>query len=680
MPRGIDILRYYYHLQNANETEKIANIIDQIQHLYYRAGISIIQTESIRSKVKRLIASVKLVISTRKSNCPSQIEKERIALQRIIRIFEVTNNEDWLPASLKEFIHDQRTMRQRYVRDIQVNHQENQSNLPTIGQFENPPYHSDDYEVSDDDDSPEYFDFDTSPDFEPTELDGIAEKRIKLSDEAIEQLAKCGGSYRVLEKALAIGIKAAGGNPNDFAISTTSLCDHFNKFRSVAKSENSGEIASSNEKAIILFDGKKFPKINARHVGKDSRMVVVCHTKNKDFVLGMPILSSGHAKTHADELIGLCENHNLTHRTVGLLFDTEPVNTGHIGGVCALFEKGTEREVLHLECRHHIYEVLLSAAMKNSFGVSDAPTLNTFDLLREEWPKLQDRGFQYEPCEEDILNSLNLQDLYDDARETLINHAKSKHIRDDYAELTDLCLKFFGVQTKKPFMVPGSVSRARWMARGIYGMKMYLFRRELDLEPRFEANLLQFALFVSLIYCKYWNRCTNVFDAPVNDLSLIADLQKYSIENEEIANVVLNNLWNHLWYLGEELAVLSLFSDKVSVDDKNRMRVKLLSNQYPPRSKNSLKLEKFIDGTELPDLVTERSRFLLSILEIELSFLNINAATWKNNPTFKKAKREAEGLIIVVNDLAERTLGKASTIIQNQKARSEARFQNMISS
>lgn len=682
LPRGIDILRYYYHFQNSNETEKIANITKQIQQLYDRAGISTIHIESIRSKVKRLIASVKSIIATRKSNRSSQIEKERDAFQTIIQLFEVVNNEAWLPTTLKDFISDQRTMRQVFVRDIQF-HRANQSSIPSttnqIQQFGNP-CNSDefsDYEMLDDDNSPEHFDFDTSPDFVPTDSKG-EQKKIQLCEKDIETLSKCGGSYRVIEKALAIGIKATGGDPKDFAISKTSLCDQFNKFRSVTKSGNSEEIASNDEKTIILFDGKKFSRINARHVGKDSRMVAVCHTQNKDFVLGLPILASGNARAYANELIGLCENHNLTDRVIGLLFDTTILNTGQFGGVCAIFERETGKEVLNIACRHHIYELLLSSAMTTTLGLSVAPTLTVFDSLREEWPNIKSRGFPYEPCDEDVLNSPHLYDLYDEAKETLLNHAKTKHIRDDYAELTDLCLKFFGVGTKKNFMVPGSISRARWMARAIYGIKMYLFRHELDMEPSFEANLFEFVLFVSLIYCKYWNRCTNAFDAPVNDLQLIADLQAYSAQNENISNAVLNTIWNHLWYLGEELVVLSLFSDKVSNETKNRMRVKLTSIQYPPRSENSLKLKDYTDGIVLHDLVSDRSRFLISKMEIDSSFLTKNAATWESNPSFRKAKKLLDSLIVVVNDLAERTLGKASTIIQNQKARSEARLQNML--
>lgn len=505
-------------------------------------------------------------------------------------------------------------------------------------------------------------------------------KKIKLCDDDIKELGKCGGSYRVMEKALKIGIKTAGGNPNDYVISKTTLCGTLNQFQTIETSNNLEEIACDNEKPLILFDGKKFTKINQKHVGKDSRMVAICHTENIDYALGLPILASGHARSYANELIGLCKIHILINRVIGLVCDATVVNTGESGGVCALFEREIEREILNILCRHHIQELLLSSAMTAALGAVKAPTVTLFDLLKENWPAIKDRGFQYVPCDESVFAPPDMHDLYIDAKETLLKHSKSNQIRDDYAELIDLCLKFFGIRTKKSFMVPGSISRARWMAKAIYGIKMYLFRNELDMEPVFERNLLKFAVFVTVIYCKYWNRCSSVFDAPVNDLLLIADLQKYSIENEIIATSVSNTLRIHLWYLGEELVILALFSMKVTNQDKNRMRVKFTSNEYPGRSVNSLRLKNYADGNELPDMVTGRSGFLFSILDLDSSFLEEEAETWSNQPSYKKARQLIENLIVVVNDTAERALGKATNIIQNQKARSEARLQNMFSS
>lgn len=53
-------------------------------------------------------------------------------------------------------------------------------------------------------------------------------------------------------------------------------------------------------KVIIHFDGKSFSKINAKHVGKDSRMIAVCRSQTNHTVLGLPILESGHAMTHSE--------------------------------------------------------------------------------------------------------------------------------------------------------------------------------------------------------------------------------------------------------------------------------------------------------------------------------------------------------------------------------------------
>lgn len=680
MPREIDILRYYVHFEKIVENQKVSVTMNQIQGLYTRAGIPTIHAESIRSKIKRLVASMKSVVETRKSKKSNQIEKETSLFQKIDQLFEVTQNEEILSVIQKNFLADQRSIRQMFVSDLNVD----SINLPNIfnpSQSSTSQTYSASNEpekVSDsDDDSVEPVDYDTSPDFVPFfDIEERARKRIQLCDADLTELSKCGGSYRVIEKALTIGIKAAGGSPKDFAISKTSLWGQIDSLRTLAKSTNLEEIASSDEKVILHFDGKKFAKINAKHVGKDSRMVAVCHTRTKNVALGMPILESGQAQAYVNELIGLCENYNLTNRVVGLVCDTTAVNTGERGGVFVIFENETETEVLNITCRHHIHELNLSAAMRTALGEIDAPTITIFDSVKREWPRIKDGGYQYQPCDELVLNSPHLRTLYIDAKTTLLEHAKIKHIRDDYAEMTDLCLKFFGIKTKKGFMVPGSISKARWMAKAIYGMKMYLFRREIDLDETFEMDLLEFALFVSIIHCKHWNRCTKSFDSPVNDLALLAELQKYSEYNEMIANSVLGSFLNHLWYLGGELVVLAIFSDGVQIAEKNRMRIKLTSRRYPARTENSLRLKHYDIGTQLNDLVTERSQFLFSILDINLSFLKERAETWENNTSYKKAKKLI-GDLVVVNDTAERALGRANNIIKNQKARSEARVQNM---
>lgn len=665
-----------------DEKEKISITSKQIQQLYNRAGIPTIHFESIRSKVKRLISSVKQVVVTRKSRSASQIKKESLLFQKLSQFFEVTQNEYLLSKNKRDFLIEQRTLRQRLITlDLLYLHQPSTSN-----QLQNNEMNqiiSSKSEIENEHEpicgSLENLNFDNSPDFVPFD-DEKGKRKIKLSDDDVNELSKSGGSYRVIEKALNIGIKTAGGNPKDYAISKSFLCNQMNSFRSLTKSDLLEQIGSNNEKAIIHFDGKKFARINEKHLGMDSRMVAVCHTQTKTVPLGLPILQSGTAQAYVNEIIGLCENCNLIGRVIGLVCDTVVVNTGEHRGVCALFEAETETEVLRITCRHHIHEVILSVAFMVCLGAIEAPQIVIFDQLKIEWSNIKERGYQYRPCKQSVLKSIHLRSLYDEAKVILLENAEIKFVRDDYAELNDLCLKFFGIKTKKGFMVPGAMSKSRWMAKAIYAIKTYLFRDELGLEEDFERDILELALFVSIVYCKHWNQCTNAIDAPVNDLAFIWELEQYSKYNEEIAASVMNSFQNHLWYLGEELAVLALFSNRVSSADKNIIRLQLTSRDYPARSENSLRLKKYVNGMKLTDLITERSRFLLSLLDIDLDFLQQRAETWKRSTSYKNAEKLVKDLIVVVNDPAERALGRANVLIQNQKARSETRFQNMFSS
>lgn len=525
---------------------------------------------------------MKTVIETRKSKRLSQIEKELSILQKIVHLFEIVKDEDSLSNMKKEFLADQRSVRQMHVFEVDQNDLPCSSNqisnsvqcLNQSGSISGDIFNEMvEYE---DDDLIELFDCDDSPDFLPSNSEaGISIQKIQICDADLDKLSKCGGSFREMEKALSIGIKAAGGDPKNFAVSKANLCKRMNNHRASVKSHNLDEIASGHEKVMLLFDGKKFAKINEKHVGKDSRMVAVCHTQAKDVALGLPVLESSQAQAYVKELIEFCEKFNLRNRVVGLVCDTTATNTGGSNGVLTVFEDEIKTNVLNILCRHHIQELNLSSAMRAALGEIEAPTITLFETLKVAWPRIKERGYQYQQCEQPILNTPSLRSLYNNAKKTLVGHAKSKHIRDDYAELNDLCLKFFGIKTHKGFMVPGSISKARWMAKAIYALKVYLFRYELDLDDEFVNDLMEFALFVTIIYCKHWNRSVNALDAPSNDLTLIKELQQYSNHNRLIANAVLNSFFNHLWYLGEELIALAFFSDKVSIEDKNRMRIKL---------------------------------------------------------------------------------------------------------
>lgn len=192
---------------------------------------------------------------------------------------------------------------------------------------------------------------------------------------------------------------------------------------------------------------------------------------------------------------------------------------------CAFIEKKLTRPLLHLMCRHHIYERLLESVFQTCFGSSTSPRIDTFDILNQYWNEIKNSGYLYHPIEREKLNSSPLRKiLTENAISTLLIHASHGHLRKDYAELNDLALKFAGVNTEKTIKVPGATSNARWMAKAIYALKTYLFRSQLELTQDSIDALERFCLFVVLIYVKFWNQCPNVFDAPINDLTLLKKL------------------------------------------------------------------------------------------------------------------------------------------------------------
>lgn len=138
---------------------------------------------------------------------------------------------------------------------------------------------------------------------------------------------------------------------------------------------------------------------------------------------------------------------------------------------------------------------------------------------------------------------------------------------------------------------------------------------------------------------------------------------------------------DHLWYLGGELITLSLFSDNVTPDTKNRLRERIQAN-VTNRDENSIKFSvkshtEFMNSN-LEDFVTTRSYFLLQLMEIAPDFLQQDASTWEYIPSYKNVKTMIEQSITVINDGAERMLGVADKIIKSQRARKETNFQNLI--
>jgi hypothetical protein len=109
------------------------------------------------------------------------------------------------------------------------------------------------------------------------------------------------------------------------------------------------------------------------------------------------------------------------------------------------------------------------------------------------------------------------------------------------------------------------------MAKGIYCLKIYLFREQFKLTAHELQALRRICMFIVTIYVKAWCSAPSSCDAPLNDLCLLQSLESYAEINNQVAEVALKKMRGHLWYLSEDLIGLAFFSDRVLVSEKEAM-------------------------------------------------------------------------------------------------------------
>jgi hypothetical protein len=115
---------------------------------------------------------------------------------------------------------------------------------------------------------------------------------------------------------------------------------------------------------------------------------------------------------------------------------------------------------------------------------------------------------------------------------------------------------------------PGTCHRARWMAKIIYCLKMFLFRLQFELKKTEVLNLKNFTLFIIWIYLKVWYTSTDASGAPLNDLNFLKYLNKYGNSSNGIYKLALKVFSGHLWYLSDTLTGLEFLDFRVSDDIK----------------------------------------------------------------------------------------------------------------
>jgi hypothetical protein len=252
--------------------------------------------------------------------------------------------------------------------------------------------------------------------------------------------------------------------------------------------------------------------------------------------------------------------------------------------------------------------------------------------------------------------------------------------RDDYKEVCELVLVVLGYKNDYTFKRPGATHHARWMAKVIYILKMFLFRAQLVLEPEVVEGLKELSLFYSLIYVRWWIVAPRPIDASVNDLCLVKQLLQYKSVNKDIAIAAINKMQLHLWYLSPEYIPLSLFSDTISLVEKRKLQKALVDASVLPGTERKIRELHFPKNgsSKLTDYVDNSSVITLQILGFDTELLlTTDPATWPQNKDYAAMQKTVSGLK-VTNDAAERAIGMMNEFNRDPRTHCEETIQNIL--
>ena len=199
---------------------------------------------------------------------------------------------------------------------------------------------------------------------------------------------------------------------------------------------------------------------------------------------------------------------------------------GHSNGAAFILEQLLQRDLLYLPCRHHIFEIILADCFEQNLPVMSGPNVPLFKRFHDSWNEI-DKG-KYKNGLEGKTIIPNLSHKIEDIGKFIEEYLDQQLPRDDYKELLILSKVFIGIPCADvKFCKPGAYHHARWMAKAIHSLKIYLFREAFKLTHEEETSLFSICLFIVFVYIKHWFSAPLAIKAPIEDLQFIKDLFEY---------------------------------------------------------------------------------------------------------------------------------------------------------
>ena len=367
-------------------------------------------------------------------------------------------------------------------------------------------------------------------------------------------------------------IVAAGGSTENFTCSPSSAYRAY-KSNIATTSQRIKINWIPPERCVLHFDGKLMRGLKGGN--KEERLPIIISGPFGSKLLGVPTLGHSlrgiYGETASTAIVQHLQAWECESAVFGMVFDTPNSNIGQISGACISIERKLKRPLLWLACRHHIGETVVRNIWKSckiESSISPSPVL--FQRFSKSWSKLDLRSPVFLPSLDpncDVVKHLN-------------KFVKTKHIRDDYKELIELSLLYLGGidQESITFKKPGASHHARWMSKMIYSLKIVMFSNHpnVDVCQEIVNTLIKYCNFCTKVYVPWWVTCQNASMAPRTDLILIGSIIKWKLIDKKLANVALQSIHRHLWYLCDTLVPLALFDELVCDEMKDKIATAIL--------------------------------------------------------------------------------------------------------
>ncbi|KAK3928373.1 FH1/FH2 domain-containing protein 1 [Frankliniella fusca] len=406
-------------------------------------------------------------------------------------------------------------------------------------------------------------------------------------------------------------------------------------------------------------------------------------------LLGARVLPSGSGQNTAAEVLHCVEEWGCADDIAAECSDTPTGNTGYNNGAAGLIEKGLQRELIFLACRHHILELIMKGLFDKMVEISTSPDIGVlFKRLQDKWDSMDHSNFK--PATEDTACIAFLADRREDIVAYASENLQKPHTRADYRQLLELTLIFLGVNPFQPegirFRPPIALSSARFMGRIIYCLTIHIFALtgEFEVEKDILDNIKQINLFFVSTYLKPWYTASRPASAPATDLRLLQDILNYTQcpRVSEIAGAVFKN---HLWYLHRTTVGLAFFDEKLPLEEKREMVERL---KVPtPKTVSPWKRHVLPARTHLSTLkdvsishfVNDSTNNFFKIMKMDTSFLQEDPALWPEQTSYQNGLEKVQALQCI-NDVAERgvALVKRFTGVKDALTKKEECFQDLL--